>query len=89
LVNWLLKSMLDPKYENLNIGSESFISMFNLASLVSSLTSKKGVVLLNSSVLPNNYVPSTNNFRSIYNVQESIGLETGLGLWAEWLSRQK
>ena len=89
LVNWLLKSMLDPRTENLNIGSEFGISMLDLATLVSSVTSQKGVVLLNPTIPANNYVPSTRNFRSIYNVRESISLGEGLGLWAEWLSRQK
>lgn len=89
LVNWLLKSMLDPRTENLNIGSEFGISMLDLATLVSSVTSQKGVVLLNPTIQASNYVPSTRNFRSIYSVREFIGFEEGLGLWAEWLSRQK
>jgi nucleoside-diphosphate-sugar epimerase len=87
LVVWLLKSLLNPKCVNLNIGSEISISMHELASLVSSMTSNKGVLFLNPSAPANNYVPATGIFRSIYDVEETVGLETGLDSWASWLKK--
>jgi nucleoside-diphosphate-sugar epimerase len=89
LVSWLLKSILDPKDGNFNIGSERSISMLELATMVSELTSKKGVVLLNPETPANNYVPSTEKFRSVHNVKENTELENGLMQWAKWLLKQE
>jgi nucleoside-diphosphate-sugar epimerase len=89
LVSWLLKAILNPQTTNLNVGSENSVTMLEIASMVSNLTSKKGVALLCPTTVANNYVPSTKNFRSIYSVEESIDLEKGLGLWAEWLTRKQ
>jgi nucleoside-diphosphate-sugar epimerase len=88
LVVWLLKSVIDPKIENVNIGSEISMTMLDLASMISQLTSKKGVTLINPSTPASNYVPSTEVFRSIYGVNETIGLENGIKLWLEWLLNQ-
>jgi hypothetical protein len=71
----------------MNIGSEVSITMLELASLISRMTSKKGVMLLNPSAPANNYVPATGIFRSIYNVAENVELEAGLDSWASWLMK--
>jgi nucleoside-diphosphate-sugar epimerase len=89
LVVWLLKSILDPRDVNMNVGSEDSISMFDLAAMISNLTHKKGVVILNPETPPNNYVPKTEIFRSIYNVKETVTLEAGLISWLAYLLRQK
>ena len=89
LVSWLLKLIVDIKNEDFNIGSESSISMLELATLVSELTSKKGVVLLKPETPANNYVPSTEYFRSVYQVKENIGLQEGLTQWIKWILKQK
>lgn len=89
LVVWLLKSILDPHDVNMNVGSEDSISMLDLAAMISNLTHKKGVVILNPETPPNNYVPKTEIFRSIYNVKESVTLETGLISWLAYLLRIK
>lgn len=85
LVNWLIKSIIDPRNEYFNIGCENSISMLELATLVSKLTSRKGVVLLKPETLANNYVPSTKNFRAIYDVNVNTDLEEGLTQWIKWL----
>jgi dTDP-glucose 4,6-dehydratase len=87
LVVWLLKSLVNPQDVNMNIGSEVSITMLELASLISRMTSKKGVMLLNPSAPANNYVPATGIFRSIYNVAENVELEAGLDSWASWLMK--
>jgi dTDP-glucose 4,6-dehydratase len=89
LVSWLLKSIVDPKDGDFNIGSESSISMLELATLVSELTSKKGVVLLKPDTPANNYVPNTEFFRSVYQVKENTGLHEGLTKWINWILKQK
>ena len=89
LVSWLIKLVLNPKNADFNIGSESSISMLELATLVSELTSKKGVVLLKPETPANNYVPSTEIFRSFYDVKENTWLKEGLLLWVNWLLKQK
>ncbi len=81
LVAWLLKSLIDPKPGFFNIGSESSISMVELATLISKLTSNKGVEIPNPETPPSNYVPSTLNFRSTYNLSESVLLADGLRSW--------
>lgn len=85
LVSWLLKLIHNPKSADFNIGSEISISMLDLATLVSELTSKKGVELLNPETPANNYVPSTKFFRAVYQVKENIGLEEGLIQWIKWI----
>lgn len=89
LVNWILKALLDPRQGDFNIGSEVSISMLELATLVARLTRNNEVNLLNPNALANNYVPSTQNFRSAYNVQESVALEIGLSWWIDWLAQDK
>ena len=89
LISWLLKAIVDPKNDDFNIGSESSISMLELATLVSELTSKKGVVLLKPDTPANNYVPSTRFFRSVHQVKESTRLEEGLTQWIKWILKQK
>lgn len=88
LTNWLIKSILDPRNEDFNIGSENSISMLQLATLVSKSTSRKGVVLLNPETPANNYVPGTKHFRSAYDVKANTDLGEGLTRWIKWLSEQ-
>ncbi len=86
LVAWLLKSMVNPKIGHFNVGSEESISMAELASLISEMTSQKGIEFSNPEIPPNNYVPSTKLFRSEYDVKESVSLSTGLLNWKSWLT---
>lgn len=81
LTTWLLRALIDPKPGFFNIGSENSISMVELATLISQLTSNKGVEVPNPETLPSNYVPSTLNFRSAYNLSESVLLADGLRSW--------
>ena len=87
LVGWLLKSMVNPKVGHFNIGSEESISMAELASLISEMTSRKGIEFSNPEIAPSNYVPSTKLFRAEYDVKEMVPLSEGLLNWKSWLTR--
>ena len=89
LIRWLLTALLDPKEGNFNIGSEATISILELATLVSSLTSTRGVEILNRLAPASNYVPSTSKFRQSYKVNETVALSEGLEWWIDWLISQK
>lgn len=81
LTIWILTALLNPKDHNVNIGSEAPITMFDLANLISDMTSRKGVRILNETEVPSNYVPSTAFFREAYGVSEAVTLEKGLQYW--------
>ena len=89
LTIWILVALLNPMDKNVNIGSESPISMLDLAQLISSLTSKKGVRILSEHPTASNYVPSTSTFREVYGVAQSVTLETGLQHWIDSLLRSQ
>jgi nucleoside-diphosphate-sugar epimerase len=89
LTSWLLTALVNPIEGNFNVGSEIGISMLELATLVSGLTSSKGVEMLNRLEPASNYVPSTTNFRQTFRVDESVALSEGLGWWIDWLANQR
>jgi len=89
LTVWILAALINPKNQNVNIGSEFPIKMFELAHLISDMTSKLGVRTPYENQVASNYVPSTTAFRKTYGVSESVTLETGLLHWIEWLSTSK
>ena len=88
LVAWLLKSMINPTPGNFNVGSEESISMVELATHISNITSRKGIEIVNPTIPPTNYVPSTELFRSKYDVVETVPLTKGLHCWKSWLTSQ-
>jgi nucleoside-diphosphate-sugar epimerase len=81
LTIWILSALLNPKDHNVNVGSEIPIKMFDLANLISDMTSRKGVRILNETEIASNYVPSTSFFREAYGVSETVTLEKGLQHW--------
>jgi dTDP-glucose 4,6-dehydratase len=89
LTIWILSALLNPNNQNVNVGSENPIDMLRLAHIISEMTTKKGVRILNENLEASNYVPSTSNFRSTYDVSEIVTLETGLQLWIESLLNSK
>ena len=89
LTLWILFALLNPKDVNVNIGSELSITMFELASMISDLTSKKGVEIFDKNNVPSNYVPSTSRFREMYGVSQRIDLNRGIERWVKWLQESK
>jgi hypothetical protein len=88
LIITLLVIATYDEYLNVNIGSEESISMSNLASLVSRLTTQKDVLFTNPNLNPSNYVPSTSRLKSILPGYKFLTLEDSLGRWIEWISHQ-
>lgn len=86
LTTWIFSSLLNPKNIDANIGSERAVSMFDLANIVSDLTSKKGIRLIGQNKMASNYVPSTLHFRTNYDVREEISILDGFDRWIEWLA---
>ena len=89
LVNWLFSALVNPLNENVNVGSEIPITMFDLANLISSLTCRLGMQIIENEGNVSNYVPSTANFRNLYGVSETVSLEEGLDRWIEWQKFRK
>ena len=89
LTAWLILLIANPSSENLNIGSETSYSMLQLATLVSTLTSKRGFQLLEPDSEASIYVPSTSKTREILKVKERVSLEDGLERWIKWLKLTK
>jgi UDP-glucuronate decarboxylase len=89
LVVWILTALLQPKNLDVNIGSELPITMFELATLISEMTTNKGVKVLSEDQNVSNYVPSTANFREHYGVSEKINLINGLERWVESILKNK
>jgi len=87
LTIWILSSLLNPKNIDTNIGSEIVVSMFDLANTVSDLTSKKGIRIIGQDKIASNYVPSTLQFRTNYDVRQEIPMLDGFDRWIEWLSQ--
>jgi dTDP-glucose 4,6-dehydratase len=83
LVVWVLTALLRPENLDVNIGSETPVTILELATLVSNITSNKGVKVVNQDHLASNYVPSTAMFRKHYEVSEKITLNHGLERWIE------
>lgn len=85
LVVWLIKILENPLSQPLNVGSERHLTMRELGSVISNMTSRKDLILLNPGQEINCYWPSTFNTRKYYKVDESVSLEEGLRRWIYWL----
>jgi dTDP-glucose 4,6-dehydratase len=86
LVTILLKLVQPQIYKPLNIGSSEPISMIELAEMVSSQTSKRGVILENPLQPPSNYVPSMSEWGNEVKTEKLIALSEIIEDWATWIS---
>ena len=73
------------QYQDINIGSDLAITMFDLAEKISKLTSNQGVQLLNPEESPTNYVPSILKLKQLVWQQEFISLDHALEKWIIWI----
>lgn len=89
LVIWLLHVMVNPNSSALNIGSETQLSMLDLATAISGVTSKKRIKQKKPDSDINCYWPSTHKFQEHYGLSESIMLMEGLERWIIWLEKFK
>ena len=88
LVVWLMNVLVKPTLNPLHIGSESLISISNLAKKISEIFSSPGVSAGDDSVESSIYAPDTSKTRSFLNVSEEVSLEESLIRWKNWLSSQ-
>jgi nucleoside-diphosphate-sugar epimerase len=85
LVKILFSLIKLNQYHNINIGNDLPISMIELATKISNLTSKRGVELINPEALPSNYVPSIQNLMQLVWQQDFISLDQAIEKWITWL----
>ena len=85
LVKILFSLVKLNQYHDINIGNDLPISMIELATKISNLTSKRGVELMNPEALPSNYVPSVKNLRQLVWQQDFISLDQAIEKWITWL----
>ena len=85
LVKILLRLPSCQTSEPLNIGSDISIRMSELATLISSLTSNKGIYFSSNESEISNYVPSLVNLRKTLGIIQICPIETLLEKWIQWL----
>jgi hypothetical protein len=59
--------------------------MLELGTLISEMTSQKGVELLNPSIQSSRYVPSIEKIKAHLNVLPNVSLSNGIERWITWL----
>jgi dTDP-glucose 4,6-dehydratase len=70
---------------SLNIGSNDSITMSELATLISNLTSRKGIYFSNPKAEPSHYVPSIVNLERVLGGLQIYQIESILEKWIKWL----
>jgi nucleoside-diphosphate-sugar epimerase len=85
LTIWLVKLLINPHVGPLNIGSDASYSMLELGTLISGMTSQKGVELLNPNIQSSRYVPSIEKIKEHLNVVPSVSISDGIERWMTWL----
>ena len=89
LIEVLFQTLLLKEPIPFNIGSNTGITISDLAQKVSSLTSNLGVMFLNPDSDPSNYVPSTENMNKFVKKNSYLDLDTSLEKWINWLKTTK
>lgn len=74
--------------ETLNIGSNKIITMHELATLISSITSRKGIYLSNPEAETSHYVPSVANLENALGALQMFPIEILLEKWIKWLQNR-
>lgn len=85
LVRFILKLSTPGPYKALNIGSTQSISMYELASLIDEMTSRKGIRLISPSATPSNYVPSMSEWGGAWKEDQNVLLTETIESWLKWL----
>jgi dTDP-glucose 4,6-dehydratase len=85
LVAWLLTILGDPRDVPINVGSDSSISIGELASVISNLGTGLPPEITNPSISADSYFPATDTASSIYGLQVKVTLEEGLKKWLKFL----
>jgi dTDP-glucose 4,6-dehydratase len=85
LVSILLKLPTQKSDLPINIGSETVLSMTELATTISELTSRKGVYFTNPNAEANHYVPSTTNLEMLLGHSNLHSTDELLEKWIKWI----
>jgi dTDP-glucose 4,6-dehydratase len=85
LVGALLTVATQERYQDFNIGSEEGITMFELANLISNMTTNSGIELVDAEALISNYVPAITNLKAIMPRFEPMGVKQSIGKWIDWI----
>jgi dTDP-glucose 4,6-dehydratase len=89
LIEVLFQTLLLKEPIPFNIGSNTGITISDLAQKVSSMTSNLGVKFSNPESDPSNYVPSTVNMNKNIKKSSNLDLDTSLEKWINWLKTTK
>lgn len=85
LIGALLRIAAEENYKDFNIGSEEGITMSELASLISSMTSNSRIEFTNPNASLSNYVPSISNLKEIMPQFKPIGIHESISKWINWI----
>ena len=84
---WILKSSIYPSTSNVHIGSPQGFKMSEIASIVAQIFGNGQVeVVGEDSLIPESYVPETQNTEKLFQVQETINLERSLNFWKKQIT---
>jgi dTDP-glucose 4,6-dehydratase len=89
LIEVLFQTLLLKEPVPFNIGSNTGITISDLAQKISSMTSNLGVTFSNPESDPSNYVPSTVNMNKNIKKNSYLDLDTSLKKWINWLKTTK
>lgn len=85
LIVAILRIATEEKYQDFNIGSEQSITMSDLATLISSMTSNSSIEFTNPNAVPSNYVPSILSLKEIMPQFKPMGVYESISKWIEWI----
>jgi nucleoside-diphosphate-sugar epimerase len=85
LIHILVEMLVKRPTQAINVGSDNYISMEELANLVSQKTNQLPIQLLGEELAPSNYVPGIQNLRRYVTQKEFIGLDEIFDRWLSWL----
>jgi nucleoside-diphosphate-sugar epimerase len=88
LVSLLIKVLVNPKNQPINVGSLIPYSVMNVAQKISEIFGISEIALQNPTVEASSYFPSMAVAEEIYGFREQVTFEDGLRRWKIWLENQ-
>lgn len=88
LINALIKILVDPEINPINIGSKQPRTLFDTAMAVSKIFNNCPIEIADKKDSPSSYFPKIDYAETRYNFNEKISFEDGLETWRKWLELQ-
>jgi nucleoside-diphosphate-sugar epimerase len=88
LVSLLIKVLVNPKNQLINVGSLNPHTVMNVAQKISEIFGNSEIALQNPTVEASSYYPSMAAAEEIYGFREQVTFEDGLRRWKFWLENQ-